>query len=143
MTEDKKLLLADLCSRLPYGIIVRCDKYKNLPDVPCFEYKGEGMFKLYVDELPIEVEFIKPYLRPMSSMTNEEGKELEHILCEIDAPCWVDVEYGSVNFASGNDFIDAEIAEVYIDWLNKKMFDYRGLIEKNLALKALTGMYGI
>ena len=77
----------------------------------------------------------------MSSMTEEEGKELEDLFHKIDSPCWVDTTYGCVTFAGDNDFIDAETAEVYTDWLNKKMFDYRGLIEKGLALEAPKDMY--
>jgi hypothetical protein len=58
---------------------------------------------------------IKPYLRPMSSMTEEE-KEEYHKLCD---------SYYGIYF----DSIDS------IDWLNKHHFDYRGLIPKNLAIE--------
>ena len=129
--EDKKLLLADICSRLLYGIIVRCDKYKNLPNVPCFEYKRKGMFKLYVDELPIEVEFIKPYLRPMSSITKDERNEYFDFRSQ---------ELQRVAFAEMGR--EEAISEV-MDWLLSHHFDYRGLIEKELALEAPKDMYNI
>ena len=164
--EDKELLLKDLSARLPYGVIcywrIGSELTLNLTEyngqLTCInkveiedssDYYYDCYFNVRNDsngnsfqneDVPIEI--VKPYLRPMSSMTEEEGKELEHLFCEIDAPCWVDTEYGCVNFAGG-DFIDTEIAEVYIDWLNAHHFDYRGLIEKGLAIKAPEGMYNI
>ena len=150
--KDRDLLLKDLCARLPYGVIV--DYKENEFELP--HWKITTIYPETLDgwigydkrvgagsesgSRPFKIGEVKPYLRPMSSMTKEEGKELEHIFSEIDAPCWVDTEYGCVTFAGG-DFIDAGIAEVYTDWLNKKMFDYRGLIEKGLALEAPEDMY--
>lgn len=140
--EDKELLLCDLCARLPYG--VKClfeDEVRviNNESAPYFDCElSPRHLEIFLKSTNFH---IKPYLRPLSSMTEKEGKELEHIFSEIDAPCWVDTEYGCVNFAGGNDFIDTEIADVYTDWLNKKMFDHRGLIPKGLALEALKGMY--
>jgi len=153
--EDKEVLIKDLSARLPYGVKVSLHDEENgdLTGVLYAVYPTEE--RVIVDDLSkaiahqnvrcggfkFEENNVKPYLRPMSSMTEEEGKELEQIFCEIDAPCWVDTEYGCVNFSGGNDFIDTEIAEVYTDWLNKKMFDWRKLIEKGLALEAPKGMY--
>jgi hypothetical protein len=119
--EDKNLLLQDLCSRLPHRVIVRCDKYKNMPDVPCFHCTGDGKFKLYADELPIEVEYIKPYLRPMRSMTEDEIKELG----EIDMK--------RVIFSSRHltYWIDGEI----INYFLTHHIDFRGLIGKGLAIE--------
>ena len=133
--ENKNLLLKDLCARLPYG--VTCQLSNNNADVSITEKLELGGLEHFISGTMD----VKPYLRPMSSMTEEEGKELEDLFCEIDAPCWVDTEYGCINFAGGNDFIDTEMAEVYTDWLNKNMFDYRGLIEKGLALEAPKGLY--
>lgn len=65
-----------------------------------------------------KVEFIKPYLRSMSSMTEEEEKQFQDVnLYEL--PYMVEG----------------------LDWLNAHHFDYRGLIEKGLALEAPEGMY--
>ena len=76
---------------------------------------------------PWDIEYIKPYLRPMSSMTAEEYKEYDskrsHICDEYNRYCFETVES--------------------IDWLLEHHFDYRGLIEKGLALEALEGMYNI
>ena len=146
--EDKELLFKDLCARLPYEIKMRViDKTLNAdyPDIlgidvliPRNKYEDyrfeSGDWIIYLDD-------VKPYLRPMSSMTEEEKKELEYSLFNINAPGWVDKTYGCITFAAGNDFIDTEMAEVYVDWLLSHHFDYRGLIEKGLALEAPDGMY--
>ena len=109
--EDKELLLKDLCARLPYGVICKSNSYRNI------------LFNSSHISL-IESEEIKPYLRPMSSMTEEEKKENKHI-----AP-GIEIENG------------VRIPNVHqIDWLNAHHFDYRGLIEKGLALKAPEEMY--
>ena len=122
--EDKELLLKDLCARLPYGVKIKLIRW----DI------DEGMYinttlepddierLLNVEEGDTE---IKPYLFPLSSMTEEQYDELY-----IDSR----VKNDSIDIldALAND-MDA------IDWLNENHFDYRGLIEKGLAINA-TGL---
>ena len=124
--EDKELLLKDLCARLPYGVMVFVKDYNE----PC-------VVEAIYDNLDVQIKGClcynlafecKPYLRPMSSMTEEEKIESLEFAWEDD--------YGRL--ASYEENIPK-----YIDWLNKKMFDYRGLIPKGLALEALEGMYNI
>ena len=115
--KDKDLLLRDLCARLPYH--VRCKIW--LKDGTT----EEGILDLehnYGDVLRDAFYYnkivdIKPYLSPMSSMTEEEKIEYNIIKCSI---CTEDDE----DYAG------------FIDWLNKHHFDYRELIEKGLALEA-------
>lgn len=103
--EEKELVLKDLCCRLPYGVVVELDEKFGF---------NKGTHKLVKELLDLYcVEGIKPYLRPMSSMTEEERKEYKHLVAFSGSPD------GTANF---------------IDWLNKNMFDYRGLIEKGLAI---------
>lgn len=114
--EEKELLLKDLCARLPYGV-----QYKN-----AYGYKETlviwsprfhtALNSILCDGNP------SLYLRPMSSMTEEEKKEYNLLtpIVEVVFPC---------------------DAYPLIDWLNKKMFDYRGLIPRSLALEAQEGMY--
>lgn len=113
--EEKKLLLADLCARLPYGAFVQ------------FEVDGHKAIKpLTVDFFSstwYHTEFIKPYLRPLSSMTEEEKKE------------WVQLRVAVDKYIDGY--------HVVVDFYNKHHFDYRGLIEDGLALEAPEGMYKI
>lgn len=122
--EDKQLLLVDLCARLPHH--VRCKVW--LKDGTT----EEGPLDLehnYADVLLDafyynKIKNIKPYLRPMSSMTAEEQEELKQVAL-VD-----------------NEGVPGDIP-AYIDWLNKNMFDYRGLIPMGLALEASEGMYNI
>ena len=109
--QDKDLLLRDLSARQSYG--VRCQFIRTY----CNETTdGEDV---------IVKEECKPYLRPMSSMTSEEFEEYTKLIKPIV------FNKIQVNMASPESF----------DYLNKKMFDYRGLIDKGLALKAPDGMY--
>lgn len=123
--EDKQLLLVDLCARLPHH--VRCKVW--LKD----STTEEGPLDLqhnYGDVLRDafyynKIKDIKPYLRPMSSMTLEELEEYRRFSDHIrDAECKIHI----ANYKQ-------------IDWLNAHHFDYRGLIEKGLAIEAPEGMY--
>jgi len=125
--EDKDLLLKDLCARLPYGVKIRCgeDIIMTLRqiDEDCFCECWEN------EDFICHSKWMLPYLRPMSSMTEEEIKELS----EIDMK--------RVIFSSRHLtwHLDGEV----IDYLNKKMFDWRSLISKGLALEAPENMYNI
>jgi len=129
--EDKELLLKDLCARLPYNPIVYVDE--NLPRLKLGA--ATRVWEYIAVDKPC-----KPYLRPMSSMTEEEKEELLNRLpkywgLEID-------KLGDLYFdICDASYPDIELLTDIIDWLNKKMFDYRGLIEKGLALEVPEGMY--
>ena len=144
--QDKQILLKDLCARLPYE--VKVDTLVNRPPrllvgvfhtepSYCIE-NGDGN-----THWMLTGEFL-PYLRPMSSMTEEEKKELNNYIFSEKGLryFWFDegIMYsGSDNqcfIGLGNDTIDK-----MVDWLNEHHFDYRGLIEKWLALHAPEGMY--
>ena len=112
--EYKQLLLLDLCARLPYSPICHIigENGAEIDDI---------LTTSTIQNLDVWV--VKPYLRPMSSMTEEEIIEFNNIpstknytIIENDLP-WDVAHYKQ------------------IDWLNKKMFDYRGLIPKNLAIE--------
>ena len=125
--EDKELLLKDLCARLPYETWVQYEGKEWL-----VTGYGHGRVSLLpsvfssVSACPL-VEEIRPYFRPMSSMTEEEIEELLNI----------DKKRGICSSRHLTWHIDGEV----IDYLNRKMFDYRGLIEKGLALEAPKDMY--
>ena len=119
--EDKNLLLIDLCARLPYEIILLSPNEKIT-----YQTDGNTAAELLVEE------GWKPYLRPMSSMTDEEKKELLQI-SNFDSD--IDEIYDSfIHFIERNLIDIADIAN-FIDWLNAHHFDYRGLIKKGLAIK--------
>lgn len=119
--EEKDLLLKDLCARLSYGICVELPNHhlvKHIYSIKSINMENgwttgvlecAGRKKIY----STKIEDVKPYLRPLSSMTEEE--KLEFSLVPI---------YAFVHFN--------EIAKM--DWLNEHHFDYRGLIDRGLAL---------
>ena len=116
--EDKNLLLKDLCARLPYNPIVYVDE--NLPRLKLGA--ATRVWEYIAVDKPCN-----PYLRPMSSMTEEERKEYKHLVAFSGSPD------GAANF---------------VDWLNKKMFAYRTIDDKDMfelgiALRAPEGMYNI
>lgn len=118
--EDKELLLKDLCARLPYGVKVRLVYDENT-----IEVREMGIGSLH--DIMFDNADGLPYLRPMSSMTMEELFEFIRIsdsvlrIGEWKSACVLSLEQ--------------------IDWLNEHHFDYRGLIDKSLAIVAPEGMY--
>ena len=91
--EDKQLLLKDLCARLPYGVNVQPSSSDAFPH----KFKGydKGLVRIDTDQR-YELEHIKPYLRPMSSMTKEEIEELS---CYENSIQRVDFYYSHHSFA--------------------------------------------
>ena len=114
--EDKQLVLKDLCARLPYGVKVTFAESSGRED--CI-LNSQHLNSTYA----IEYLGLKPYLRPMCSMTEEEYDELEELIRTEDS----------------NLNLSETTARVTIDWLNKNMFDYRGLIPKGLAIAVTEG----
>ena len=130
--EEKQLLFKDLCARLPYGV-----KLRYVEDLVV---KKEShiitLNNIYLEHILNGDADIKPYLRPMSSMTKEEEDELYTAMDwygEID-------ESGNV-YTKGQEKVYRETFYEYTDWLNAHHFDYRGLIPMGLALEAPEGMY--
>ena len=125
--EEKELLLKDLCVRLPYGVLIELDylcndewqsKYPTNKDVDTLKTIDLN------EELVVtngyssyDIEEIKPYLRPMSSMTEEEIGHCNYLLFHM------------------------EDSLSYYDYLNSIHIDYRGLIPMGLALEAPEEMY--
>ena len=139
--QNKELLLKDLCARLPYGVMVQVTdeySYKEPLEILAID-DNKGIAKLgdNVDDFYFthveKIENIKPYLRPMSSMTQEELNELE----DVASLSLYDNEDGEVlngrTITNGAD----------VDWLNANHFDFRGLILMGLALKAPADMYNL
>lgn len=127
--EDKQLLFQDLCARLPYRVLVHHPDYdepETLDTVFTTDAWIEGGIMCTIDDHwddPHDIRCCKPYLRPMSSMTEEEKKEYQS-LCVIHSDHDADDNVTYYYFDTVESF----------DWLNKNMFDYRGLIDKDLAI---------
>ena len=110
--EDKTLLLHDLCARLPYGVI--CDIYNDTCTIK--EKLLFGGIARFADDTIC----VRPYLRSLSSMTEEE-KEEYHTVTMQSQDC---------------SFENSESATTMVnDWLLSKHFDTRGLIKRGLAIE--------
>lgn len=144
--EEKQLLLKDLSARLLYETWV---KYEGKEWLVTGYGHGRvsllpSVFSSIGGPCPL-VEEVRPYLRPMSSMTEEELKELNEKYGNIAYFFMQEPPYYHGLQAQHSDIGSIEISEfseIY-DWLNVHHFDYRGLIEKGLALEAPEGMYKI
>ena len=117
--EDKELLLKDLCARLPYSVKINENTQED------FTLIGLTMERVFTtcetegchNDFPVEC--VKPYLFPLSSMTEEQEKEYNNLNC-YELGCFPH-------------------SEEALDYLTKNHFDYRYLIEKGLATDA-TGL---
>lgn len=121
MTQDKEILLKDLCARLPYGVKVEITHWRN---------RDKGMIDSKIYRIPLDINKasvlikptsdVRPYLFPLSSMTDEQKKEMS----SFDP------------FQTEETKTLGSWAVCLVDFYNKHHFDYRGLIEKGLAIDA-------
>lgn len=150
--EEKELSFIDISGRLHYGVIVNYKENEydhrkwKITNLHTFSYSRSGTLidtdydgwisyeehegcGMSTGSRPFRFGEVLPYLRPMSSMTEEERKDIGKIVTTV----------------YGGKVVDDDFVNVikYIDWLNAHHFDYRGLIERGLALEAPEGMYKI
>lgn len=136
MTRDEKdLLLQDLCARLPYGVKFKwCDNFHTDDYYTFIGINEELIIGRDVNQNGCLFfwgqDKIKPYLRPMSSMTEEEKFELkqEHVK---DQQLFAEV----IVVLNNTEMRGKVIPHFAADWCDKNMFDYRGLIDKGLAIE--------
>ena len=125
--EEKELLVKDICQKLPYGVKIRVE-YPFLEEK---DWRPEDLYALdlrreVIAGTSVRIEEFKPYLRPMSSMTEVESEKFEEYL-ELQS-----------EYTTG---ADIRFKYDMFDWLNSRHFDYRHLIEKGLAIEAPEEMY--
>lgn len=151
--EDKQLLLCDLCGRLPYKVKVYHPDYdepQTLDTIFTPEAYSGGAIRCDVDdnwENPHTLEDCRPYLRPMSSITEDEIIELVHELTSgqgraqdidiEDKSCRICYEMPLEFYLPFNieDVVNGFFGIEGFDSLNALHLDYRGLINKNLAIE--------
>lgn len=133
-TEEKQLLLKDICARLPYGVYVKFEQY-NEP--LCLSVK-DALAIYNGGEIINDLQYL--YLLPMSSMTEEERTELKAITCP-NGTGYFQEQYLVCPINHFGNQISFDFMADILDWLNAHHFDYHGLIEKGLALEAPEGMY--
>lgn len=169
--EEKELLIKDLCGRLPYGVKgkvyaeVTNGNYDIMGDMIFYdapfdvildnintsteeihvsaignEDTYEFLDNQQTDGEPYVLEDFEPYLRPLNSMTDEEKHELQELTKEDLSEFGRFIKNGHGLSLDGLYMFD-KLRQ--LDWLNANHFDYRGLIEKGLALVAPKGMYEI
>ena len=128
--DNKELLLKDICARLPYGL-----KYNFYGYDGC-DYTMSSVSTISVDDV-FPIELVKPYLFPLSSMTKEQKREIFNgtpLEIDEDGDTLVkDVFYAYGQYTYLKSYLNV------LERLNKYHFDYRGLIEKGLAIDA-TGL---
>ena len=124
--EDKELLLKDLCTRLPYGVKVCCNK--KVYNIDAYTKSAFMLAEPLKPDVCIvaHIEEINPYLFPMSSMTEEQKREYDRII------------YHSIelHYREYSDIVEIDLFDILQDFYCKNHFDYRGLIEKGLAIDA-------
>ena len=154
--EDKDLILRDLCARLPYGVYINDRGTPNKLVNVCWDGIkfvvncspfGTGHGRVGTPLFDGDICYIKPYLRPLSSMTEEEARDLAilhgyyepEILSVKVTEKYIDVTLDDGVCGTYTETIWYD--EIWIissikcfDYLNKNMFDFRGLIPKDLAL---------
>lgn len=146
--EDKELLLKDLCARLPHGIkfLRKSWNFEWDQELSVIEILEDIDKDGYINRTKVyNVEDIKPYLFPFSSMTEEEAKELS-ILYGIKDILSIKITDEYIDFEVDDGFCSIETKTIWyneiissiktFDWCNKNHLDYRGLIEKGLAIDA-------
>ena len=126
--EDKELLIKDLCPRLPYGVYVEHintgmrGHLHDLKVYPLYDKTDDHIYDYICstdflgDGDYFDIEAFKPYLFPLSSMTEEQRDIFDSIV-------------------SSSNTVLSDV----VDFYNKNHFDYRGLIPKGLAIDA-TGL---
>jgi hypothetical protein len=140
--EEKILLLKDLCARLPYGVKCYNMFSEEICELAAIELDRESTLfcfwdkrKMFYHQQIYTSEF-KPYLFPLSSMTEEQKQEFLSVAGyekrEEDCGRHTETYYYDMVGHEHNFYPNSDV----IDWLNKNHFDYRGLIEKGLALDA-------
>lgn len=112
--EEKQLLLVDLCGRIPYGVKVQfecwdeqTEDYIEVVDT-LYSVNSDEWVNVSETDSEIIIEGVKPYLFPMSSMTDEQKTE------------WTYIDYYADHYEA-------------VNWCNKNHLDYRGLIPMGLA----------
>ena len=132
--DNKELLLRDLCARLPYG--VKCYKMTFKPElaeeVICMLKNGSHNC-VQLGTFLYRLEHIKPYLFPLSSMTEEQKNQLKEIW---DADMNKALDYAISGEEGLSDLFQLSAAKKVINWFIKNHFDFQGLIPKGLAIDA-------
>ena len=151
--EDKVLLIKDLCARIPYAVKVELTNgFRGvLHNIEVIHLYNDDIETDYVDDYFASIDFfgdndkfdiegIKPYLFPLSSMTEEQKKEIsKRYKLHTYYGLYIEITNHSEGYWDDDNSCNLQDYLWLVDWFNKNHFDYRGLIEKGLAIDA-TGL---
>lgn len=131
--KEKDLLLKDLCARLPYG--VKCQFEDTIETIKEIWFCEDEGWQVDGEKTSTCIHAVKPYLFPLSSMTEEQLYELRELF-------GFEIEFGD-GFIELSTFYNGRLGYLEMDtlfeWFDRNHFDYRGLIPMGLALNA-TGL---
>ena len=132
--EQKDILLKDLCARVPYGVKFKHEGRHTIGKVLSIYPHRKWAGVIYFDDAinhPKECDMgdIKPYLFLLSSMTEEQKEFIKNKFC-------YDWDIDDHPYSLWAQCIDIGDVDDLIDWFHKNHIDYRGLIEKGLAIDA-------
>lgn len=139
--KHKELLLKDLCARIPYDVKCKIEMWIGCDVCTVYNINSIGYVEIVEDSDTngVSIERIKPYLFPLSSMTEEQRQEFLSVAGyetrEEDCGRHTETYYYDMVGHEHNFYPNSDA----IDWLNKNHFDYRGLISLGLAIDA-TGL---
>lgn len=146
--EEKQILSTDLCARLMHRVKCFVPVENCIMELTgkrlnyfCFHKEEWGYdysreFEVVLDPLNDSRNryIVKPYLRPMSSMTDEEKKELKSATCP-EGTGYFNEQYIICPMSHSSEHISYDFMSDILNWLNAHHFDYRGLIPKGLAIE--------
>lgn len=112
--DEKELLLKDLSGRLPYGVKIKFNHVITSPAI----LKGINNEFIECDIAVCELEDIKPYLFPMSSMTEEQKEEYFNLQQKV--------------IYNSKGLVNSDVME-YVNWCYKNHIDINNLIPMGLA----------
>ena len=139
--KEKDLLFKDICARLPYGVKISVESWDGKEQG--FVDKVDVLYSVNKDEYikstnedyDFSIEDVKPYLFPLSSMTEEQYEEMEKLVSEdyLENIQVMKEMREKVEFITHWPLYSPKV----IDWFNKNHFDYRGLIPMGFAINAI------
>ena len=131
--EYKELLLKDLSARLYYGVkVTTTNPAVELGVISGISIENKISVRTKHADIVFNCTEVKPYLRPMSSMTEEEISDLQKINSQF---CFDTFDNFAYVGAADDGFCSVDEMSNILNYLNSHHFDYHGLIEKGLAIE--------
>lgn len=127
--EQKDLVMKDLCGRLPYGVYVQV--IDRVGYTHTWKLTPEDIQKMW------SYKSIKPYLRPMSSMTEEEQRKLQSFFPGSFGSQYLDLDKEKIELYECNSTMEFDLYDSVqiVDFCKKNHLDCCGLVKNDLAIE--------